>query len=52
MSERKLSFDDITRKTGRFNVRFRWLLIAIFLLLSVIAAIAIPFTEVIYDVSG
>lgn len=52
MSERKLSFDDITGKTGRFNVRFRWLLIAIFLLLSVIAAIAIPFTEVIYDVSG
>ena len=52
MSERKLSFDDITRKTGRFNVRFRWLLICLFVLLSVISAVAIPFTEVIYDVSG
>lgn len=52
MSGRKITFDEITRKTGRFNVRFRWLLIAIFIALSVLAAIAIPFTKVLYDVSG
>ena len=51
MSGRKITFDEITRKTGRFNVRFRWLLIAIFIALSIVAAIAIPFTKVIYDVS-
>ena len=52
MRGRKITFDDITRRTGRFNVRFRWVLIAVFALLSVIAAVAIPFTKVLYDVSG
>ena len=52
MADRKFTFDDITRKTGRFNVRFRYLLIAIFALLSILAAVAIPFTKVLYDVSG
>ncbi|MCR4726464.1 MAG: MMPL family transporter [Clostridia bacterium] len=47
----KLSMDAITRKIGRFNVRFRYVLIAVFSALCVLAAIAIPTTKVLYDVA-
>ena len=43
--------DAITRKIGRFNVRFRYVLIAVFSALCVLAAIAIPTTKVLYDVA-
>jgi len=47
----RFSFDNITRQTGRFNVRFRRVWICVFIVLAILSAVAIPYTKVLYDVS-
>ena len=39
------------RNFASFTVKYRWVMIGVFVALSVACAIAIPFTKIVYDVS-
>lgn len=39
------------QKSASFKVKYRWAIVGVFIVLSVAAAVAIPFTKIVYDVS-
>ena len=47
----KTAVGKITDKFATFTVKYRWPMAILFLVLSVVCAVVIPFTKIVYDVS-
>lgn len=47
----KTAVGKVTDKFAAFTVRYRWPMAILFLVLSIVCAVVIPFTKIVYDVS-